>query len=131
MPFAYSRRSARGFEPDPIVAGIAGACQQVVLARSLRYLNRSVRGDQLRRNSVATANLRYTVLIERNEDGRYTVTVPSLPGCISEGDTWDEAISNVGEAIVGYIETLEVLGRPIPVEVEVSVRSPAVDPASV
>ncbi len=80
---------------------------------------------------MATANLRYTVLIERNEDGRYTVTVPSLPGCISEGDTWDEAISNVGEAIVGYIETLEVLGRPIPVEVEVSVRSPAVDPASV
>ncbi|WP_373021066.1 type II toxin-antitoxin system HicB family antitoxin [Methanoplanus endosymbiosus] len=34
-------------------------------------------------------HLRYTVMMEKNEDGGYTVTVPSLPGCISEGSDWD------------------------------------------
>jgi len=67
---------------------------------------------------------KYTVLLERNEDGRYTVTVPSLPGCITEGDTREEAISNVREAIAGYIETLKDLGIPleIPVEIDTGTR---------
>jgi len=34
----------------------------------------------------------FTAIFEKNEDGGYTVTVPSLPGCISEGDTFDEAL---------------------------------------
>jgi len=38
--------------------------------------------------------LKFTVLIEKNEEGSYTVTVPSLPGCITQGDTWDDAIAN-------------------------------------
>lgn len=63
--------------------------------------------------------LRYTGLIEKNEDDGYTVTVPSLPGCISEGDTWDEAIENITEAIEGYLEVLDGLHKPIPVEVTV------------
>jgi len=42
--------------------------------------------------------------MEKNEDGGYTVTVPSLPGCISEGSTWDEALAEIEEAIFGYIE---------------------------
>ncbi|MCK4733537.1 MAG: type II toxin-antitoxin system HicB family antitoxin [Methanophagales archaeon] len=37
--------------------------------------------------------MRFTIMIERNEEGSYTVTVPSLPGCITEGDTWEEAIA--------------------------------------
>ena len=48
--------------------------------------------------------LRYTVLMEQNEDGGYTVTVPSLPGCISEGSTREEALAEIEEAISGYIE---------------------------
>lgn len=63
--------------------------------------------------------LKYTVLIEKNEDGTYTVTVPSLPGCISEGDTWDDAISNITEAIEGYVEVLDQLHKPIPVEITI------------
>ena len=39
------------------------------------------------------------VLLELSEDGGFTATVPSLPGCISEGDTREEAIRNIREAI--------------------------------
>ena len=43
--------------------------------------------------------MRYTVLMDRDADGSYTVTVPSLKGCISQGDNWDEALKNIEEAI--------------------------------
>lgn len=61
--------------------------------------------------------------MEKNEDGGYTVTVPSLPGCISEGSTWDEALAEIEEAISGYIEVAKKSGRPIPVEVTVPVNT--------
>ncbi|EHQ34367.1 type II toxin-antitoxin system HicB family antitoxin [Methanoplanus limicola] len=67
--------------------------------------------------------LRYTVMMEKNEDGGYTVTVPSLPGCISEGSDWDEALANIEEAIAGYIEVAKKLGKPIPVEVTVPMNT--------
>jgi len=70
--------------------------------------------------------MRYTVLMDKNESGGYTVTVPSLPGCISQGDTWDEARKNIEEAIAGYIETLKILKKPVPVEVEVTIHDPVV-----
>ncbi|MCK9631128.1 MAG: type II toxin-antitoxin system HicB family antitoxin [Methanoregula sp.] len=70
--------------------------------------------------------MRYTVLMDKNESGGYTVTVPSLPGCISQGDTWDEALKNIEEAITGYIETLKLLKKPVPVEVEVTLKDPVV-----
>ena len=65
--------------------------------------------------------LKYTVLIERNEKGGFTVTVPSLPGCITQGDTWEEAIANAKEAIVGYVEALKDLGKPLPLEIPLEV----------
>ena len=68
-----------------------------------------------------TTQLKFTVLIEKNEEEGYTVTVPSLPGCITQGDTWEEAIANTREAILGYIEALRTLGKPIPVEIPVEV----------
>jgi predicted RNase H-like HicB family nuclease len=49
----------------------------------------------------------FTAVFEKNEDGGYTVTVPSLPGCISEGDTFDEALKNIKEAIVLYLEVMK------------------------
>jgi len=44
------------------------------------------------------------VVLEKQEEGGYTVHVPSLPGCISQGDTKDEALKNVKEAIALYLE---------------------------
>jgi antitoxin HicB len=70
--------------------------------------------------------MRYTVLMDKNETGGYTVTVPSLPGCVSEGDSWDEALKNIEEAIAGYIETLKILKKPVPVEVEVTLENPVI-----
>jgi antitoxin HicB len=64
-------------------------------------------------------------ILERNEEGGYTVTVPSLPGCITQGATWDEAIAHGREAIAGYLETLRDLGKPIPVEVAGEVAAEA------
>ena len=58
----------------------------------------------------------FKVVLEPNESGVYTVTVPLLPGCISEGDTREEALTNIKEAIELYIESLEADGEPIPTE---------------
>jgi len=68
-------------------------------------------------------HFRYTVIMEKNEDGGYTVTVPSLPGCISEGSTWDEALTEIEEAISGYIGVAKKSGKPIPVEVTVPMNT--------
>jgi predicted RNase H-like HicB family nuclease len=58
--------------------------------------------------------MRYRVLIEQDEDGVFVAEVPSLPGCISQGGTRDEALSNVREAIALYLESLEAHGEPVP-----------------
>lgn len=58
----------------------------------------------------------FRVILELNELGGYTVTVPLLPGCISEGDTREEALANIKEAIELYIESLQADGEPIPAE---------------
>ena len=51
--------------------------------------------------------MKIRVVLEASEEGGYTVYVPSLPGCISEGDTEDEALSNIREAIELYLELVE------------------------
>lgn len=51
--------------------------------------------------------MRLKVVLEPSEEGGYTVYVPSLPGCISEGDTIDDAIEAIQEAIELYLEPLE------------------------
>jgi len=58
----------------------------------------------------------FRVILEANENGGYTVSVPILPGCISEGDSKEEALANIKEAIELYIESLEADGEPIPTE---------------
>ncbi len=60
--------------------------------------------------------MRHVILIPDLESGGYTVEVPSLPGCISEGDTVEEALANIKEAILGFEETLIELGREVPQE---------------
>ena len=51
--------------------------------------------------------MRLKVVLEKSDEGGFTVYVPSLPGCISEGDTKDEAIQNIQEAIELYLEPVE------------------------
>lgn len=48
--------------------------------------------------------LKYVALFEPQKEGGFTVTVPSLPGCISQGDTFEEATINIKEAISLYLE---------------------------
>ena len=51
--------------------------------------------------------MRLLVILEPSADGGYTATVPSLPGCISEGDTKEEAVRNIREAIELYLEPID------------------------
>ena len=51
--------------------------------------------------------MKIKVVLEPSEDGGYTAYVPSLPGCISEGDTREEALNNIQEAIELYLEPVE------------------------
>jgi predicted RNase H-like HicB family nuclease len=61
------------------------------------------------------------VILHPDEGGGYWVEVPSLPGCISEGGTKEEALKNIKEAIEGYIASLQKHGDPIPGENVVAV----------
>lgn len=51
--------------------------------------------------------MRLKIVLEPSEEGGYTVYVPSLPGCISEGDTTEEALDNIREAIELYLEPID------------------------
>ena len=51
--------------------------------------------------------MRIKVILETSDDGGYTVYVPSLPGCISEGETAEDALTNIKEAIELYLEPVE------------------------
>lgn len=56
------------------------------------------------------------VIIYSGEDGYYVAECPSLPGCISQGKTREEAVANIKEAIQGYIAALEEDGISVPAE---------------
>jgi len=60
--------------------------------------------------------MRYTVILELESDGGYVVSVPALPGCVSQGDSRAEALSNIREAIELYIDDCRAAGDPIPTE---------------
>ncbi|MBE2228544.1 MAG: type II toxin-antitoxin system HicB family antitoxin [Ignavibacteria bacterium] len=58
--------------------------------------------------------MKYRITIEQDEDGVFVADVPSLPGCISQGKTRDEAIVNIREAIEVYLESLKKRNEPVP-----------------
>ena len=60
--------------------------------------------------------LNFKILLKKEPEGGFTVFAPSLPGCISYGDTVDESIINAKEAIELYIESLKAHGEEIPTE---------------
>lgn len=61
------------------------------------------------------------IILEEQEEGGYTVSVPALPGCISEGDTLEEAIKNIKEAIMLYldIKTTDFSGKGKIIDIEI------------
>ena len=61
--------------------------------------------------------MRQVIVIPDLESGGFTVTVPSLPGCISEGDTEAEALANIRDAIDLYIEDMIADGEEVPEDV--------------
>ena len=62
---------------------------------------------------------RYTIILHPDTDeGGYTVTVPALPGCVTQGETLEEAIAMAKDAIQLYIESLVADGEPVPEERE-------------
>ena len=68
--------------------------------------------------------MKFVVTLERDEDGIWVTECPSIPGCISEGKTEDEALVNIREAIIGCLEVRAERGMPLTVatrEVEIAV----------
>ena len=60
----------------------------------------------------------YTIVLDPDiEDGGYTVTVPFLPGCVTQGETLEQCIERAREAIAGHIAALQETGQPVPEEI--------------
>jgi len=64
---------------------------------------------------------RYTVILEKEADGGYHVFCPALPGCHSEGDSLDDAMEAIREAIEAYIDSLVAHGEKVPEESDIIV----------
>ena len=58
--------------------------------------------------------MKYRVVIEQDEDGIFVVECPSLPGCVSQGKTRAEALTNIKDAMAGYLASLKKHGEPVP-----------------
>lgn len=57
---------------------------------------------------------RFIVYLEPAEEGGYIASVPALPGCVTQGETREEAMAMAEDAIHGYIESLKKHGEPLP-----------------
>lgn len=58
--------------------------------------------------------MKFRIVIEQDEDGKFVSSCPTLPGCWSQGGTREEAVTNLTDAIEGYLESLKKHGDPIP-----------------
>ena len=56
----------------------------------------------------------YIALVHKDEGTSYGVSFPDVPGCISAGDTFEEAVTNAGEALAGHFAAMRADGEPIP-----------------
>ncbi len=61
--------------------------------------------------------MKYTVIIEKGNESGYVVYAPALKGCVSQGNTKEEALKNIKEAMEAYVEALLEDGLPVPTEV--------------
>jgi antitoxin HicB len=62
--------------------------------------------------------MKFKVMIEQDEDGNFVAQCPALPGCISEGKKREEAVTNIKDAIEGYLASLKKHNEPIPPSIE-------------
>ena len=76
--------------------------------------------------------LKYTVIFEPAEEGGYVVSVPALPGCATQGETFEEAVEMIRDAIQLYLSSLKEDGEDIPLETDdivvtkISIPEPAI-----
>lgn len=70
--------------------------------------------------------MKFRVFIEPDEDGVFVAQVPSLPGCVSQGQTRQEAVSNIREAIGLYLESLDAHDDAIPPSIDEEIVDVAV-----
>ena len=59
---------------------------------------------------------KYTIVVEQDEDGIYIASCPALQGCYTQGDTYEEAIANIKDAVRLHIEARKSVGESVPVE---------------
>ena len=59
--------------------------------------------------------MKFLIALEEGEDGFIVAECPSLPGCVSQGKTREEALANIQEAIKGYVASLRKHGEPVPI----------------
>ncbi len=72
---------------------------------------------------------RYTVVVERDESGMYIAYCPALQGCYTQGETYEEVMKNIKEAIELNIEARKEMGEEIPIEMaieEVEINEPEI-----
>jgi len=62
--------------------------------------------------------MKFRIYIEEDEDGMFVIECPSLPGCISQGKTREEALINIQDAIKRYLESLRKHDEPIPPSID-------------
>jgi predicted RNase H-like HicB family nuclease len=79
----------------------------------------SRRQVSLSMTSKSTSKVEYSVVLHEAEEGGYWVEVPALPGCYSQGESREEALANVREAIELYVETLQERGDDVPKDEDV------------
>ena len=65
------------------------------------------------------ASREFEVVLAAEEGGGYSVSVPALPGCVSQGETREEALAMIREAIEAYLESLEAHGDSMPGPIEI------------
>lgn len=66
---------------------------------------------------------KFLVYLERAEEGGYIASCPQLPGCVTQGETVEEALAMIKDAIQGYIASLQKHGEPIPPGIEENIEA--------
>ena len=82
------------------------------------------------KEAIRTEEYTYTAVFQPAEEGGYVVTFPALRGCITQGDTLEDARAMAVDALTGYLEGLRKLNRPIPTE-DQTLGEPLAEPVRV
>ena len=126
----YSR--SRPYSPSPVhrAGGNAASISRTAAWHRAKpdiliYFEELMKGPAMKKRH-------YRIHLEPEPEGGFTVTVPVLPGCVTWGEDYDQALAMAQEAIAGYIEVLAEKGKPIPeepvnapVDTMIQVESPA------